>query len=248
MPACLPHSDIMQNASSHSCSSSPVRNRLVGLAFLTAISLVTAAVASAEPRVLPDAGVAVPESHPAGAERALTSLSPEADAGGCTVSSRRDKQCPWGRVGDGQGKLLRCLSEDESREVAKSAKAGKVAGTSKQAVPSAGPSAVAAVVNGVVFEGENIASAKGNLASAVTDYQNCVAGHGGLRHGAGDVRIRFHIDARGLARDASISRRRFISVRAAQCVAEIVEHRFVGVPKSKASIGTAVIHFERNAR
>lgn len=232
----------MQNVSSHSYSSSAVIIRLVGFTFLTASTLITVAVASAEPRVLPDAGVAMPESHPTGAEPGRTSSSPEADTGGCTVSNRRDKHCPWGRVGDGQGKLLRCLSEEESRELAKSAKAG--AGT--PAVQTPAPAGVAAVVNSVVFEGEGITSAKSNLASAVADYQNCVARNGGLRHGAGEARIRFHVDARGLARDASISRRRFISVQAGRCVAEIVEHRFVGVPKSKASIGTAVIHFERN--
>jgi len=233
----------MQDVSSRGCSSSSVKIHLVGLAVLTASTLITVAVASAEPRVLPDAGVTVPESHSAGAEPGRTSASSGADTSGCTVSNRRDKHCPWGRVGDGEGKLLRCLSEDESREMAKSAKAG--AGT--PAVPSPATAGVAAVINSVVFEGEGIASAKGNLASAITDYQNCVARHGGLRHGAGEVRIRFHVDARGLARDASISRRRFVSVQAGRCVAEIVERRFVGVPKSKASIATAVIHFEHSA-
>ncbi len=232
----------MQDVSSHSWSGTRVKIRLVGLAILTACTLITVAVASAESRVLPDAGVAVPES-PAGAEPGRTSSSSEADTSGCTVSNRHDRHCPWGRVGDGQGKLVRCLSEDESREMAKSAKAGAGA----TAAPSPAPAGVVAVVNSVVFEGEGVTSAKGNLASAVSDYQNCVARLGGLRHGAGEVRIRFHVDARGLARDASISRRRFISVQAGRCVAEIVERRFVGVPKSKASIGTAVIHFEHSA-
>ena len=234
----------MQNDSWHSCFSSRLRIRLVGFTFLTACTLITVAVASAEPRVVADAGVTAPESHPSGAEPARTSSSSDADTSGCTVSNRRDRHCPWGRVGDGQGKLVRCLSEDESREMAKSAKAGAGA----PAVPSPAPSGVAAVVNSVVFEGEGVTSAKGNLASAVSDYQNCVARHGGLRHGAGEVRIRFHVDTRGLARDASISRRRFISVQAARCVTDIVERRFIGVPKSKATIGTAVIHFEHSAR
>lgn len=159
----------MQNVSSRSCASSLLRIRLVGFIFLAASSLIIVAIASAEPGVLPDAGVAMSASNPAGVELVRTSSSLEADKKGCTLSNRRDKQCPWGRLGDGQGKLLRCLSESESREMAKSAKSSTVTGVGTRAVPSAGPSAVAAVVNSVVFEGESITSAKGNLASAVID-------------------------------------------------------------------------------
>ena len=115
-------------------------------------------------------------------------------------------------------------------------------------VKSEGPTATVAVVNSVVFEGESISSAKQNLAALAPDYQSCVAHHGGLRRDEGEVRIRFHVDPRGLAREASVSRRRFVSVQAARCLAGIVGRRFVGVPKSKATVGTLVIHFARSTR
>ena len=166
----------------------------------------------------------------------------------CTKSNRHDGLCPWGRLGDGHGTLVRCLTIDEARVLAKSSKRDTGTGAGAATVTSDEPSAIVAVVNSIVFEGESISSAKQNLASLASDYQSCVARHGGLRHEEGEVRIRFHIDSRGVARDASVSRRRFLTVQAARCVADIVDHRFVGIPKSKASVGTLVIHFARKAR
>ncbi|HEY5961155.1 MAG TPA: hypothetical protein VIV60_31575, partial [Polyangiaceae bacterium] len=79
--------------------------------------------------------------------------------------------------------------------------------------------------------------------TAIPDYQACVANNGGLRHPRAELRIRFHVDAHGLAREASVSRRRFISVKAARCISRVVTHHLVGPPKSKANVGTLLIQF-----
>ncbi len=216
---------------------------MVGLACLVASTLIAGAVASAEPHVSADTDVAASaggnDSTAAG-----NKTSPAVDEEERTKTNRHDALCPWGRLGDGHGKLVRCLTADEAHALAVPA----TRATGVAAVASEGPTAIVAVVNSVVFEGESILSAKQNLTTLAPDYQSCVAHHGGLRRDEGEVRIRFHVDSRGLAREASVSRRRLVSVQAARCVAGIVGRRFVGVPKSKATIGTLVIHFARSTR
>ena len=237
----------MHNVAPCFLRSSSLRFRVVGLTYLVASTLITGAVASAEPHVAADSGEAIPARSIAGAEPDRTS---PAVAGGdtCIKGNRDDGLCPWGRLGDGHGMLVRCLTSDEARSLAKSANGDTGTGGAAAMVPSEERSAIEAIVNSVVFEGEHIASAKPNLASLAPDYQSCVARHGGLRRDSGELRIRFHIDSRGLARDASVSRRRVVSIQAAHCVAGIINHRFVGVPKSKASIGTLIILFTPRAQ
>lgn len=238
----------MENVAASLLRRLSVRIRLVGLTCLVASSLIFAgAVASAEPNAASKSGTAIPAGSTAGAEPGRTS-SAMADGENPTNSNRHDGLCSWGWLGDGRGTLVRCLTEDEAHTLAKSAKGETGTGAGAATVTSEEPTAIVAIVNSIVFEGESISSAKQNLASLASDYQSCVARHGGLRHEAGEVRIRFHIDSRGVARDASVSRRRVVSVLAARCVAEIVDHQFVGVPKSKASVATLVIRFARKLR
>ena len=236
----------MKNIARSFLLNSSHRIRLFILVCLTASTVITVAIAKAEPRSASDSGVPMSAASTASAESALT--SPTAAVGGtCIKGNRDDGLCPWGWLGDGHGMLVRCLTSDEARSLAKSANGEIRPGGTAAMVPSEERSAIEAIVNSVVFEGEHIASAKPNLASLAPDYQSCVARHGGLRHDTGELRLRFHVDLRGVARDASVSRRRVVSIQAAHCIAGIINLRFVGVPKSKASIGTLIIQFTRNA-
>ena len=237
----------MKNVAPSFLRSLSARIRLVGFTCLVASTLSAGAVASAETNVASNSGTAIPAGSTGGAEPGRTS-STVADEEDCTKSNRHDGLCPWGRLGDGRGTLVRCLTVNEARTLAKSTKGETVTGADDAAVKSESSAAIVAVVKSIVFEGESISSARQNLASSAPEYQTCIARHGGLRHEAGEVRIRFHVDARGLTRDASVSRRRFVAVQAARCVAEIVSHRFVGIPKSKATVGTLVINFTRITR
>jgi hypothetical protein len=226
-----------------------LRGSSLGFGLVGCVILVTGIsnVASAEPPAKLDSSLPTAVESSDGAKPSQAS-STEATGEACTTSNRRDRLCPWGRLSDGHGKLLRCLSLDESHSLPKTAngETGTRAPTATGA--SELPSEVTAIVNSVVFEGGTIPSAKQNFASSASDYQTCVTTHGGLRHGAAELRIRFHVDARGLARDASVSRRRFISVQAARCVSRIVDHHLVGSPTSKANVGTLLIQFTRISR
>ena len=201
---------------------------LVGLAAFISSFSAASDVASAEGQ-----SESAPSVSPAGSSSANadtsrpTSIEAEET---CTLSNRRDQLCPWGRLSDGHGKLVRCLLSDETHSVAQNSSrepAARAATTRSEAT-----SEITATVSSVVFEGESIASAKQNFATAVPDYETCVANNGGLRHATAEVRIRFHVDTHGLAREASVSRRRFISVQAARCISRVVTHHLVGPPKS----------------
>lgn len=224
-----------------------VRIHLVGLTCLVASTLTIGAVANAEPNVSPGTDVAEPAEGTNGTEAGRTSSSAP-DGDDHAKSNRHDELCSWGRLSDGHGKLVRCLTGDEARTLANTAKRDTGTGADPAMVKSEEPTAIVGVVRRVVFEGESISTAKQHLTSLVPEYQSCIAHHGGLRREAGEVRIRFHVDSRGVAREPSVSRRRFVSVQAARCVAGIVGHRFVEAPKSKATVGTVVIQFARNAR
>jgi hypothetical protein len=226
---------------------SSLRIRPIGLACLAAGSLIAIAAAGAEPHATSDSGEPVSAASTAAAEPDRTSLT-VADGVYCTERNRHDVVCSWGRLGDGHGMLVRCLTSDEARRLAQSANEETGTGGAAATVPSEERSAIVAVVNSVVFEGEHISSAKQNLAALASDYQSCVARHGGLRRESGEVRIRFHLNSRGVARDTSVSRRRVVTIEAAHCIAGIVSHQFVGVPRSKASVGTLVVHFTRVVR
>jgi hypothetical protein len=220
--------------------------RLVGLACLIAAVLTGEAVASAEPSessTSDSTDEATPAESPSGA--AVRHASSSEDEAEQTKTTRHDERCPWGRLGDGHGKTVRCLTDVEARGLAQAAKRDALNDADASRSRPEDASGIVAVVNSVVFEGESISTAKSNLSGLASDYQSCVAHHGGLRRDAGEVRIRFHVDSRGIARDSSVSRRRFVSVKAARCVSEMVNHRVIGPSKSK-TVGTVLIHFSRS--
>ena len=90
------------------------RIRKVGLTCLAASTLTTTvAVASAERHVAASSGVPVSEVTTAVVEAGQTSPTV---AGGeaYTMDKRHDSRCPWGRLGDGHGLWVRCLTSDEA--------------------------------------------------------------------------------------------------------------------------------------
>jgi hypothetical protein len=165
----------------------------------------------------------------------------------CEETNLHDAICAWGRLGDGRGDLVRCLSSEEASNLRRLSKRDERSNAEATVTPTRESSPVEVIINTVFFQGEHIASAKQNLATLAADYRNCILSHGGLRRASGELRIRFHVDPRGLARDASVSRRRFVSRQAGRCVARVVEHRFVGALKSKGTVGTLIMHFRHNA-
>jgi hypothetical protein len=175
--------------------------------------------------------------------------APAEGSGGKTPppAGQHDELCPWGRLADGRGTLVRCLNADDARALVGATRPGLVPADSRadSRTASGNFSGVDAAPGAVIFEGYRLSSAAPALALLKSSYQSCVAKNGGLSRASGELRVRFHVDSHGVTREASVSRRRVLTNPAAQCIARTIEHRFVGVPTTGATIGTLVIRFAR---
>ncbi len=157
-----------------------------------------------------------------------------------------DPVCPWGRVADGNGMLVRCLQTTEAKQLLQlqgaAAPAPAIPAVSPGSAPSA--SAVAAPEKrspvSVIVEsvGPAIADAGDlpvagkqlGLGSAKEKYVQCVNQHGGLTAKQGKVVVRFLVRERGRAEGVGVKSHSGLSLPAAQCIADVVNLRYVGYP------------------
>ena len=163
-----------------------------------------------------------------------------------------DPACPWGRVADGRGMLERCLSEAESKAI--------LAGALKQkAAPAKQPSEAEAAAEekpdkpvpltvelGPLKADEGTlkeATAVKSLSKANTRYVKCVNDHGGLAKKAtsAEVKMRFLVRGRGRAEGTEVSTFKGMTEKAAKCIADVVDRRFVGHPSAPVTGATFVI-------
>jgi hypothetical protein len=157
-----------------------------------------------------------------------------------------DPVCPWGRISDGHGLLVRCLESNEARgllapapvaapaaaEVTAQASSGRNPG-----LPAAPPQnnkvylkvSVKEVGPAQADTGE-LPEAQVQLRKVLDRYVQCVNGNGGLEGAQGKVTVRFLVRERGRAEGVSVKDRQGVSLAAAKCVAEVVDRRFVGYP------------------
>jgi hypothetical protein len=183
-----------------------------------------------------------------------------------------DPACPWGRIGNGKGLVVRCLSETEAQ--------GLRAGVPMPAAPP--PSGASATVVPAVSAPSPVTGAEqtpvppepsspsisdekleitvgpvvadtgtlgiGKLGAARDRYAKCVADNGGLKEASGEVQIRFLLRARGRAEGVSVAKRVGLSAEAARCVSEVVDRRYVGVPEAPIVGATLTIKFAKAAR
>lgn len=181
-----------------------------------------------------------------------------------------DPACPWGRVGNGKGMVVRCISEDESKAIrsapaatplgAKPATtpAGKPGDASSTAptTPADGPdadvepsepddadAALEVTVGPVTAEEGTLGI--GKLGLPKDRYAACVQKHGGLSGKTGEVAVRFLVRGKGIAEGVSVSKRSNISKEAAQCVADVVDRRRVGTPESPMVGATVLVKFTK---
>ncbi|HTV23397.1 MAG TPA: hypothetical protein VMG12_32130 [Polyangiaceae bacterium] len=169
-----------------------------------------------------------------------------------------DPVCPWGRVADGRGILVRCLDAAEAQRLAAPARAASPAPTpAASAPPPASPAPVAEPrrpveapalaasapapkpsSRKVVLERVSAARADtGELPEARTQlvrandrYLACVDGNGGITSSPASVTVRFLVRERGRAEGVSVKERTGLSMAAAKCVASVIDRRFVGYP------------------
>ncbi len=173
-----------------------------------------------------------------------------------------DPVCAWGRIANGKGMLVRCLTREEAGTLLASAPAPKPtsapapsASTSASPAPSASgapsepPSddaqklvSLKSIV--VTADTGKLPAAEKKLAQGREKFVGCFA-QGGLEKAEGEVEVRFLVSERGRAEGVSVAKRAGVAEKAAQCVADVVDRRWVGVPESPMVGATAVFKFSR---
>lgn len=177
-----------------------------------------------------------------------------------------DPACPWGRISNGKGMIVRCLTEDESSAVlrklaapagapvapaAPPSAAGGAPPTAAPAAPVAGTAAVtpeelSVTVGPIVADQGELSVTK--LSQPKSRYAKCVSDFGGLATKSGEVHVRFLVRSRGIAEGVSVAKRVNVSAEAARCVSEIVDRRRVGPPEAPLVGATVVIRFDRTTK
>jgi hypothetical protein len=176
-----------------------------------------------------------------------------------------DPACPWGRIGNGKGLIVRCLSEAEAQAL----RAGTVAALPASAAPaaSATPASAPAVVapedapeadaGAPSANDEKLDVAigpvtadtgelgVGKLGAPKDKYVKCVNDNGGLKEATAEVQVRFLLRSKGRAEGVSVAKRIGVTTEAARCVSEVVDRRFVGVPDAPIVGATVTIKFSK---
>ncbi len=177
-----------------------------------------------------------------------------------------DPACAWGRVANGKGMIVRCMSEEEANAVLRRAKpsseparpaessaaplapSAAPSASSSSTAPDAAPSSISSdkleVTVGPVVADQGELSA-GKLSQAKDRYAKCVAEHGGLKDKTGEVHVRFLVRSKGIAEGVSVHKQSNVSSEAARCVAQVVDRRRVGVPDAPLVGATVIIKFEK---
>jgi hypothetical protein len=167
-----------------------------------------------------------------------------------------DPSCAWGRLSDGKGMLVRCLTESESAQLASAKGAGAPpAATASAPKPPENVTAakkpndsLEADVASVTADEGNLAIARKKLRAARDQYIRCVTEGGGLSADIGEVTVRFLVRERGRAEGANVEKHVGVSETAARCIAAVVDRRPVGTPEGPVVGATAVIRVTRQSK
>lgn len=172
-----------------------------------------------------------------------------------------DPACAWGRVANGRGMLVRCLTEQESQRLSSSsppvASARPAAAAPAAPAPSTAPApsvsndrdaGAARIAQNLTAEVTRVDAATGRLPLAprklglASDrFIDCVTKNGGLSAERGEAHVRFLVRERGRAEGVGVAKRSGMTAAAAQCIADVIDRRFVGVPEEPIVGATAVV-------
>jgi hypothetical protein len=167
-----------------------------------------------------------------------------------------DPSCPWGRLANGKGMVVRCLTESEAIGLSS-------ARTNTQPVPTPTTNAAAvetpappkktadvldADVVSVTADEGSLAIARKKLRIPREQYARCVSDNGGLLADTGEVTVRFLVRERGRAEGASVEKRVGVGEAAARCIAAVVDRRPVGTPEGPVVGATVVIRVSKSAK
>lgn len=169
-----------------------------------------------------------------------------------------DPACAWGRIANGKGMLVRCMTKAEASSLL-SHKPPAPPPSAPQppdaSVPDAQPPVpttpehVQATVGPVIADQGALPKAEKKLGAAKKRFEECVEKNGGLESGRGQVDVRFLVRGmRGRAEGVSVKKRRGVSFKAARCVADVVDRRSVGIPDAPLVGATLVVKFSKVSR
>jgi hypothetical protein len=150
-----------------------------------------------------------------------------------------DPACLWGRLANGKGTVLRCLTEQEAAAVAVNAPAPAPALPATTTAPagSAAPAEDPLAPKGrfEITVGPVVADkgelGVGKLGVPKDRYARCVEENGGIKGDSAEVHVRFLVRSKGIAEGVSVQKRLNVTPEAARCIAEVVDRRHVGVPE-----------------
>ena len=166
-----------------------------------------------------------------------------------------DPACLWGRLANGKGTVVRCLTEKEASGIAATPAPAPLPAPAPTETVAADPTATApapsteiTTTKGIGVSVGPVTADKGELGigklGAPKDrYAKCVEDNGGLKGTSGEVHIRFLVRSKGVAEGVSVQKRQNVSPEAAHCIAEVVDRRKVGVPDEPLVGATIVIKF-----
>ena len=180
-----------------------------------------------------------------------------------------DPACVWGRLANGKGTIVRCLTEQEAAGLAPVANAlppapaaaATTPNTTAAVVPTATPTtatSAAPAASSVAPEPPKAGRYEitvgpvtadrgelpvGKLGQPKDRYAKCLDDNGGLRGESGEVYVRFLVRSRGIAEGVSVQKRVNVSAEAARCVSEVVDRRHVGVPDEPLVGATVIVKF-----
>ncbi len=154
-----------------------------------------------------------------------------------------DPVCSYGRVANGKGMLVRCLTPEEAASLLKGKPppAAPPPAAATTAAPEAASGAVEARIAAVQVDEGKLPAAEKKLSLARDRFATCVVTHGGLTSPEGEVHVRFLVRARGRAEGVSVAKRVAVSADAARCIADVVDRRWVGTPEAPLVGATAVV-------
>jgi hypothetical protein len=155
-----------------------------------------------------------------------------------------DPACPWGRIANGRGMLLRCLTRAEAERVAgtdpqkldargalptETPPSKPAAETAPRQAPAPAPRAYTLKIGPVTADEGEVAL--GALHRPEDRYRQCIDDNGGLLAPQGKIVIDFLVRGeRSRAEGAEVGSFVGVTREAARCVATVVDRRQVGTP------------------
>ncbi len=157
-----------------------------------------------------------------------------------------DPACAWGRIANGKGMLVRCVTEEEARKLADVAKAPK-ATPSEKPEPAPSETKPEPAAKGYTLSVSEIAAEEGKigigkLQKPIDRYRACIDDNGGLEKPKGKIVVEFLVRAeRRRAEGAEVKTYAGVQKKAAQCIAEVIDRREVGTPEVPLTGATLTI-------